>query len=85
MAYTKTYVNWNVEIKNLDFWQVVKIRLSVDDLIRKIKDWDIEANSGWYVSIDALPQKPEKIRAWEWTHYLVCSKYVKSDPADSPY
>ena len=85
MAYKKTFVNWNVEIKDLEFWQVVKIKISVDELIRKIKDWDIETNSGWYVAIDAMPLKPEKLRAWEGTHYLVHSKYVKADPADSPY
>lgn len=82
--YAKIYLRGWASIRNTSFWDIVEVSLNIDDLMTKIKSWEIKTTDLGNVRFSVMKKKPESIREGDSTHYLVHSYKLPDEQERDP-
>lgn len=83
--YEKVFLKGWAVVKSFEWWEVIDVNIDVNDLIEKVRWKIVKTWETWTLRFSILKKKPEKIRDWESTHYLVHSYKMqeKKNPLES--
>lgn len=82
--YEKVFLKGGASVKDFERWQVIDVNLNVEDLIEKVRSKEIKIGETGNLRFSILKKKPENVRDWESTHYLVHSYKVAQTEKKNP-